>query len=222
MPDEARRVLVLYRGYALAEALASGLRPRGWAPQIAEQGRNDPDEDGQPIILGENDLGELPEPAVRTAARLARSGHWLIVVAGSAALADLVQAVAAGATAVNADQPFRPLLAAVHEVLQAGPAWPSQHERLLASLRVRADEARRFHALTARECAVLAAMAAGHSAESIAAMRPAGLSTVRSQIAAVLRKLGVRSQVAAIALTYRSCSDRRVTEPLARFHQNYG
>ena len=53
-------------------------------------------------------------------------------------------------------------------------------------------------------------------------MRPVGLSTVRSQIAAVLRKLGVSSQVAAVALTYRSCGDRRVTEPLARFHQNYG
>jgi len=222
MPDVGRPVLVLYQGDALPEALASGLRPRGWVPQVAEAAGNNPDENGRPVILGENDLGELPDSAVGIAAHLARNGHRLIVVAGSAALADVVRAVAAGATAVNADQPFRRLLAAVHEVLQSGPARPLQHERLLAHLRARAEEARRFNALTARECAVLAAMAAGHSAESIAAMRPVGLSTVRSQIAAVLRKLGVGSQVAAVALTYRSCGDRRVTEPLARFHQNYG
>jgi DNA-binding NarL/FixJ family response regulator len=214
-------VLVLYRGHALAEALASGLRPRGWRSRVAEAGSS-PDENSQLVILGENDQGELPDAAVRVAAGLARTGHQLIVVAGSAALADVVRVVTAGATAVNADQPFRWLLAAVHEALRAGPVTPLQHERQLADLRARAEEARRFHALTARECSVLAAIAAGLSAESIAAMRPVGLSTVRSQIAAVLRKLGVSSQVAAVALTYRSCDDRRVTEPLARFHQNYG
>ena len=126
-------MLVLYRGYALAEGLASGLRPRGWAPQVAEESGSNPDEKSQPVILGENDQGELPDAAVRVAAGLARNGHQLIVVASSAALADVVRVVTAGATAVNADQPFRRMLAAVHEALrQARPGrystsgcWPT-------------------------------------------------------------------------------------------------
>lgn len=54
--------------------------------------------------------------------------------------------------------------------------------------------------LTQREALVLAALVDGLSADEIAETQYVALTTVRSQIRAVLRKLEVRSQVAAVAL----------------------
>jgi DNA-binding NarL/FixJ family response regulator len=146
----------------------------------------------------------------------------VIAVAGRAALPAILRTVQAGATAVNADLPFRRLLTTVHNVLLWPPATPRLRAAQAGQLRQRAEEATRFQLLTARECAVLADVATGHSAETIARGRPVGLATVRSQIASILRKLGVRSQPAAIALTYRSCVDRRIMDTVDRFHQFYG
>jgi DNA-binding NarL/FixJ family response regulator len=220
-------VALLYRGHALAEALACGLRMRGWHPDVAERGAARTVALGQPLVLVEDDRGALPElPALAGAA--GRHGARVVAVAGPAtlagpdALATIARALAAGATAVNAELPYRRLLTEVHDALGGEPYSPAQRERVLQNLRQRADETRRFHALTRRECAVLADVAAGRSAEAIAASRPVALATVRTQIAAVLRKLGVGSQPAAVALTYRSCADWRIMEALWRFHQNYG
>jgi DNA-binding NarL/FixJ family response regulator len=222
MPGDHRPVVVVCRGHSLAEALAAGLRLQGWLPQLAEPGARSP-AGSQPVLLVQDDWGGLPRAAVAEATRAAGLiPRAVVAVAGPSAIAELARVVAAGATAVNADQPWRRLLASVQEAISAGPATPAQRARQLADLRLRMEEARRFHALTARECAVLAEIAVGRSAEVIAASRPVGLATVRSQIAAVLRKLDVRSQPAAIALTCRSCADSRIVEPLARFHQNYG
>ena len=56
-----------------------------------------------------------------------------------------------------------------------------------------------FERLTLRERRVLAALREGMSAEDIAEQHYVALTTVRSQIRAVLQKLGVRSQLAAVA-----------------------
>ncbi len=68
--------------------------------------------------------------------------------------------------------------------------------------RRRADDERLapFRALSPREQAVLAGLLAGDSAETIAHRSYVSLATVRSQIRAVLLKLGVNSQLAAVAL----------------------
>ncbi len=57
-----------------------------------------------------------------------------------------------------------------------------------------------FERLTHREALVLGALIDGLSAEEIAAAHFVALTTVRSQIRAVLQKLGVRSQLAAVAV----------------------
>jgi len=57
-----------------------------------------------------------------------------------------------------------------------------------------------FDRLTKREALVLGELIAGLSAEEIAEVHFVALTTVRSQIRAVLQKLGVRSQLAAVAL----------------------
>jgi len=60
-----------------------------------------------------------------------------------------------------------------------------------------------FERLTAREREVLGALVDGLSAEEIVETQFVALTTVRSQIRAVLQKLGVRSQLAAVAYANR-------------------
>jgi DNA-binding NarL/FixJ family response regulator len=57
-----------------------------------------------------------------------------------------------------------------------------------------------FEGLTQREARVLGALSDGLSADQIAEAHFVALTTVRTQIRAVLHKLGVRSQLAAVAL----------------------
>jgi two-component system nitrate/nitrite response regulator NarL len=76
--------------------------------------------------------------------------------------------------------------------------------------------------LTNREWEIVEMLGEGATTQRIAEQLVLSPVTVYSHVKSLLRKLGVRSQSAAIALTYRSCADRRVTERLARFHQNYG
>lgn len=75
---------------------------------------------------------------------------------------------------------------------------------LLGELRAVRDSERRtraiFDQLTQREALVLAALTDGLSADEIAQAHFVALATVRSQIRGVLQKLGVRSQLAAVAL----------------------
>jgi DNA-binding NarL/FixJ family response regulator len=61
-----------------------------------------------------------------------------------------------------------------------------------------------FAALTEREQAVLAELIEGHCAEDIANAGYVSISTVRSQIKAILQKLGVNSQLAAVAMARRA------------------
>ena len=61
-----------------------------------------------------------------------------------------------------------------------------------------------FDDLTEREQSVLAELMEGHCAEEIAKAAFVSISTVRSQIKAILQKLGVNSQLAAVALTRRA------------------
>ena len=83
-----------------------------------------------------------------------------------------------------------------------------QRQNLLAELRAErlADGARPapFAFLSPREQAMLAALVAGESADAIAARTYVSLATIRSQIRSILRKLGVKSQLAAVALARRA------------------
>jgi len=61
-----------------------------------------------------------------------------------------------------------------------------------------------FGRLTEREAAVLAAIVDGANADEIAARMTVAVSTVRSHIRSILDKLGVNSQLAAVALARRA------------------
>jgi DNA-binding NarL/FixJ family response regulator len=83
-----------------------------------------------------------------------------------------------------------------------------EREELLAELcaRRQAEQTRLapFEQLSPREQAVLADLMDGCSAEEIAEVAFVSTTTVRSQIHAVLTKLAVHSQAAAIARGYRA------------------
>jgi DNA-binding NarL/FixJ family response regulator len=61
-----------------------------------------------------------------------------------------------------------------------------------------------FAVLTEREQFVLAELIEGHCAEEIASDAVVSISTVRSHIKSILQKLGVSSQLAAVALARRA------------------
>ncbi|MDP8927430.1 MAG: response regulator transcription factor [Actinomycetota bacterium] len=73
--------------------------------------------------------------------------------------------------------------------------------RRLAALRAELEP---FEQLTPREGRVLGHLMEGHSADEIAAYEFVSLATVRTQIRAILRKLDVNSQLAAVARTRRA------------------
>jgi DNA-binding NarL/FixJ family response regulator len=85
---------------------------------------------------------------------------------------------------------------------------PASRDALLAVVRSQREEAERrlapFRTLTNREQAVLAALMDGKTAEVIAKEHNVSVATIRSQIRAVLQKLSVKSQLAAVALAIRA------------------
>jgi DNA-binding NarL/FixJ family response regulator len=73
-----------------------------------------------------------------------------------------------------------------------------------------------FATLTDREEVVLAELMEGHCAEEIAKAAILSISTIRSQIKSILQKLGVNSQLAAVAMARRagwSPNEPRETRP---------
>lgn len=106
-------------------------------------------------------------------------------------LSRAVVAVAAG-RAVMADSTRSRLLRAWHEVTE-------EQSRL----------ARQMEMLTPRELAVLALLHDGLPVRQIAEEAGVSEGTVRSQVKAILRKLQVRSQLAAVA-AYRQVAERRI------------
>lgn len=205
-------MLVLGKGHALAEALASGLRLLGWRPRLAEP-PGPPDT--RRVVLVEDETGRLPT------ADGDRTGV-VVAVGDIRAVEDVIAHVARGARAVDAALPYECLLTTLHDALRAAPPTAAERDRALADLRARLDEVRRISTLTEREAGVLAGIAAGYRAEDLARHLSVSVATVRSQIAAVLRKLDVRSQTPAAATAHRSGPDLGTCHPSPRFRQDCG
>lgn len=115
-------------------------------------------------------------------------------------------AVEAGAYGVlSKDCSFEELVTAICRVARDEALVPqAQHDLLQMHLRTGRSAAARaalaFEELTPRECEVLDAMLRGESAQMIADRLYVALATVRSQIRSILTKLGVNSQLAAVAM----------------------
>jgi DNA-binding NarL/FixJ family response regulator len=141
---------------------------------------------------------------------LREQGARVVAFTGTGDRSVLGAAVEAGVVGIlHKSEPFEALVDGVRRV--------ARHETLLSDRRRHelTDEVRRirrerdtarapFAALTPREAVVLARLMTGESAETIAEASYVGVATVRTQIRAVLTKLGVKSQLAAVAAAHRA------------------
>ncbi|MBV6701067.1 hypothetical protein KV557_28835, partial [Kitasatospora aureofaciens] len=118
------------------------------------------------LVLIADAQGRLPDPR---AALVGRPRPLVVAVSAGgpfSVLADFVERRVATAV-LDADQPFTDLVAGLDRLLRRSVA-AHDSARLVAVLREREQEARRFSALTPREQHVLCALLAGRSAAEIA------------------------------------------------------
>lgn len=106
-------------------------------------------------------------------------------------------------------QPLDELVRAIDLAVEGlAPQRPAERDDLIAESRqrrkAREEALAPFDELTARERSVLDGLLDGLSAEEIAARDYVSLATVRTQIRAVLTKLDVTSQLAAVARARRA------------------
>jgi DNA-binding NarL/FixJ family response regulator len=157
------------------------------------------------LVLLDLDLGPPIGDGGTLVAPLVRLGSRVLVVTGVSDRTRVAAAVESGAVGwVPKAAPFPRLLEVVREALAGRPVLsePERFELLALLRRRRADELTRrepFERLTPREQQVLRQLAEGRTVDAIAREGRVSPSTVRTQVRGILTKLGVRTQLAAVA-----------------------
>lgn len=206
-------ILLVDDHLAIAQALASAFRDAGFE-HVEFLARGDLDVSaacraaermGATVALVDLDLGDAGSGLAFVPA-LTEAGVRTVVFTASNAAGDLAASVRAGAVGfLNKSEPFDVIIgyverAAAGEVLIA----TERRAELLALAEARDTETRdrtmRLDSLTDRERQVLALLAAGRTPKEIAKRQGTAVGTVRNQIKAIRAKLGVQSQLAAVAL----------------------
>ena len=194
-------------GQGLMFALrADGVRAEAICPLRPEEVLETADRIRPDVVLLDLNLGDGVGSGLPFIAPLRQRGATVVILTGSTDRLDLAACLEAGATGLaSKSESFDEVLAKVFAAAEGRPSPPEgERQQLLAELRAhRAAERDRlgpFERLTPRERAVLAALLEGASASMIADMSFVSLATVRSQIRAILEKLGVGSQLAAVAM----------------------
>lgn len=157
------------------------------------------------LVLLDLDLGPSLDSGLDLIRPLAAAGGRVVIMTGVTDRARLGECIEAGALGVICKTVrFSDLLDGIRRAA-AGDDLLSAHQRqiLLAELQASRQAERRrlapFATLSPREQSVLAGLVAGESAEMIAGSSYVSLATVRTQIHSILVKLGVTSQLAAVA-----------------------
>ncbi len=204
----------------LAQLIVGALRYRGLTADIAPSTRAD----DVLAVAGEGTLVLLDlhlddgRDGSRLVASLRAAGARVLILTGSHDLLAVRRALDDGAVDVlDKSQPFEELVDAIAAAGDgARPRDAAAHYRIARAAQER--EARRAAAeavlgqLTRREREVLDALVGGASADEIAAAAVVSLTTVRSQIRAILTKLEVHNQLAAVARVRQLLDD--LGEPL--------
>ena len=164
--------------------------------------------------LGHDQDGH-PVDGVGLVRPLCAHGWAVVVLSDSRDEARIAAAIAAGAIGSLAKSaPFHTLLdtlraAAAGEPLMTDPARQRWLQHHYASQNNRRRLTQRLDRLSPREREVLDLLSSGQRAPDIAAHFVVALTTVRTQIRAILTKLEVNSQLEAVALTRRHLSCER-------------
>jgi DNA-binding NarL/FixJ family response regulator len=209
------RVLVVEDHPLVATGLELALRARGWmvhtvdgpdeATVLAVAGRLQPD-----CVLLDLHLGDDLGSGLDLVAPLQATGAPVVMLTAETDVYLLASCVEAGAEGwIGKDAFVDRIVTSVEDVLAGRPLLgAAAREALLDDLRVRRESLTRaltpFERLTPRERRVLGGLAEGLSADEIATSHYVSLTTVRSQVKAILQKLGVRSQLAAVAMVNRT------------------
>ncbi|HUF33046.1 MAG TPA: response regulator transcription factor [Acidimicrobiales bacterium] len=214
---ENTSILLVEDHVVLAEAMALALRLRGFGQLVAlpadeldhqsvlaAADRHQPSVVLLDLHLGHDRSGmPLIEP-------LTSRGASVMILTGSQDHAQLARCLELGANGVfDKSRPLDELVDALHAAATGQTVLtPEERNEYLSELRRQRNENEArlapFRALTAREEEVLTAVCDGLSAEAIAEEQFVSVATVRSHIKSVLNKLGVNSQLAAVALVRRS------------------
>jgi two-component system nitrate/nitrite response regulator NarL len=208
-------VLLVEDHQLLAQSLSFALMAEGFSVEIAELddartitetvARLAPD-----VVMLDLDLGGSIGDGLELIQAVRELGARVLVVSGSPDRPRLARCLELGVAGVlPKSMRYEQLVQAVMDVAAGRPVM-SEAERLtlLAELRAWRTAERRsaepFDELTARERQVLGALMEGKSCEAIADGWFVSSATVRTQIRAVLTKLEVGTQLAAVTMAYKS------------------
>lgn len=187
-------VLVVSTGPVVAAAFAAGLVAAGWSAATPAAASEVPAAQGQPasLVVVTDECGAVPEMPEW----VSRAADVVVIVADHCVGPFVVPPAMQGAAVVDASQPLQGQLRAVTRALD--------REYTAAPPPVcSAEEAARVATLTVREAQILDALMTGASAAEVADLLVVSLPTVRTHIRSILSKLGVSSQLAAVALACR-------------------
>jgi DNA-binding NarL/FixJ family response regulator len=161
------------------------------------------------LVLLDLDLGGAIGDGSMLVAPLVAAGCRVLVVSASNDQEQVGRAMEIGAAGVlRKDVPFTRLLDAALAAARGEDVMAQgARQRLLDEARAirtrRAEDLKPFQRLSVREAEVLRALALGQAVGAIAVAAYVSEATVRSQVRAVLTKLGVCSQLEAVALAHR-------------------
>jgi DNA-binding NarL/FixJ family response regulator len=157
------------------------------------------------LVLLDLDLGGVLGDGATLVAPFVAAGAHVLVMTGTQDPMWVAAALEQGAVAaVDKGVPIHDLLNTVIAAVHGRPLLSArERDRVVRDLRAhrarRSRELAPFESLTPRERQVLRALAQGLTVPRIAERWVVSEATVRSQVHAVLHKLGVRSQLEAVA-----------------------
>lgn len=208
-------VLIVEDHHLLADGLESALRRAGVHAVVAYPATREDvtaaaDRLRPRVVLLDLDLGLTGVDSADLVRSLVDARMTVVLLTGSRDRCLLGRCLDAGARGIASKSlSICELIDVVGAALRS-EALPGRDERDALISEVRQKEAldvrmlAPFASLSRREAAVLHSLAEGRSVEAIAAESFVSVATVRTQVRSVLLKLGVNSQLAAVAAARRS------------------
>jgi two-component system nitrate/nitrite response regulator NarL len=205
-PPAAATVLVVDDDLLVAEALVFALIQRGFIARFAVPATLEHVRDAiawRPC-LALLDVDRVEGDPLVFVEVFRASGVSVAVMGGNGRHDLLLKCADAGAAAlIGSSMPLDELVRTLAGLLSA-PTESKRQQRDAPPRRVNSGRFDPFAVLTPREQSVLADLMEGRTADVIAKNGWVAVSTVRSQIKSILQKLGVNSQLAAVALARRA------------------
>jgi DNA-binding NarL/FixJ family response regulator len=208
------RVAVVDDHALVAEALSLSLSPKGFEVLTIPVSGIRPEagpllaailQAGVDVVLLDLDLGAAGD-GTRLIQPLARSHQRVIVLTGTNDPTHWGACLAQGATTVlSKTSPLPRIADAIQSAVAGRPVMsPAQRDDLIMRWSMRSsnhdDRRKRLGSLTPREAQVLAELMHGKRVREVAKDAFVSEATVRTQVKSILAKLGVNSQLAAVAM----------------------